>query len=74
MGRPWDEARESGADSGLAIKIVLRLEASVADIVGPNEIELLSKVPSLFVGCFTNVEWEADVLEAGAGNIGNGPG
>lgn len=61
-------------DNGLAVNIGLRLEASVADIVSTDEIELLSKVPSPFVGCLGDVEWEADVLEAGTGSIGDGPG
>ena len=60
-------------DNGTTVGIWARLEANVADVILTDEIELLSKKVSRFVGRLRDVEREAEVSEAGRGSIGDVP-
>ena len=68
-----DEAGENDMDNGTTVGIWARLEANVADVILTDEIELLSKKVSRFVGRLRDVEREAEVSEAGRGSIGDVP-
>ena len=73
MGRAINEVGECGTDDGIVIRVGARLETSVTDIGLANEIELLDKIITGFVGGVCDGEWERNTSEPRTGDVGYVP-